>query len=695
MFWLSGFICLVAVSAKQDVQEDCINAPDVAPAMLQIQTQKSRATVISDISEELPTGNEAKMKETREINITIENSSVIEKIGFKILAAMENEKLAMSEWVPVIPGGLAHSQSASPENLTSSKYIADTDTFPKTYSITVQRSDEWSKDTEGFESVEEHDAYETELDKAREQAKELAESDPADNELEAPPASLLTLSVDEARAYLSQVHVERFGALEELNASRVGELPVEVSREAILLAAERAKKKKNSKQLKWAAKAVSKLEAKVCGRKINGKPVARVRRSRAVHCKCGKFNWFETKCHCGCQGWEDIAGICYEHCPSGWIGHWFACHERCGANWEDTGSTCNERCTIHELSHISTTCGLAYCAKDTGACFEKIAKLAVAFLEALANFVPGGKAMSAMKAAAKAGTKAALKKAIKKAVKDVAKRLRRDAKRKLRKYLKKQGRALREELMDSIIDGGVEVAAETMVAKTEGGALKDAAIELVKAVDPTGISGIVSEFEADSCNSKKIHDMPEDGLRDTICPEQVTLSGGENYQPTRMGLFEYMGEDNDERPIYMNPHNQFLYYWSGAWYVGHDTSRNSGGLYANSHDYCPPSSGWVIAANGRWVSHPLQVSGGATWTKYNNYCVSATGVDLRQTRHSQGDASVQACKNECIARSSCSAIEWYDSAWDRSKCKLMLTNPAATKGHSGGRWVDATCHIKP
>lgn len=259
---------------------------------------------------------------------------------------------------------------------------------------------------------------------------------------------------------------------------------------------------------------------------------------------------------------------------------------------------------MDSLTHIGTTCGALYCSRDTGACIAKIAKLAIAFLEALANFIPGGKAIGAIKAAAKAGSKALLKKAIKAAAKQVAKRLLKDAKKNLKKYMKKQAKALREELMDSLLEGGAEAVAETTLAKTESGAIAEAALELVKAIDPTGISGIVDAFQADSCRSKMIDPMPEDGLNDEICPDAVTVSGVESWQSDRMTRYEYMGEDQDERPIYMSDNNQFLFYRNGQWLIGPDTNWNGGGLYRNGHQWCPTTSSggnWNVWYNG-WKS---------------------------------------------------------------------------------------------
>lgn len=171
------------------------------------------------------------------------------------------------------------------------------------------------------------------------------------------------------------------------------------------------------------------------------------------------------------------------------------------------------------LDHMSTTCvGLGYCAKSSGECAAKIVKIALSFVDMFANFVPGGKAMSVLKRAAKTGTKEALKLAIKAAVKDVAKELLRKTRKNLVKYIKQEKKTLREETKNAIMQGGAEQVVETMIAKTQSGALKDAAMELVEAVDPTGIVSVVNSFEADNCRDKVMENMPESDLIEDPLP---------------------------------------------------------------------------------------------------------------------------------------------------------------------------------
>ena len=84
----------------------------------------------------------------------------------------------------------------------------------------------------------------------------------------------------------------------------------------------------------------------------------------------------------------------------------------------------------------------------------------------------------------------------------------------------------------------------------------------------------------------------------------------------------------------------------------------------------------------------------ADYQEYPNFCVSSSNGDLPQTNHPAGDPSIKKCQMECNADLKCSAIEWYESGWASSKCKLMLGDTPATKGRLGGQWQDAKCYVK-
>ena len=83
------------------------------------------------------------------------------------------------------------------------------------------------------------------------------------------------------------------------------------------------------------------------------------------------------------------------------------------------------------------------------------------------------------------------------------------------------------------------------------------------------------------------------------------------------------------------------------------------------------------------------------WKHFLNKCASSAGENLLGTNHKKGDAGILKCKDECKKKQTCSAIEWYHSGWDGSKCKLILGAIPATQGKTGPRWQDARCFIKP
>ena len=85
----------------------------------------------------------------------------------------------------------------------------------------------------------------------------------------------------------------------------------------------------------------------------------------------------------------------------------------------------------------------------------------------------------------------------------------------------------------------------------------------------------------------------------------------------------------------------------------------------------------------------------SSWKSFNNFCVDKNGKDLPQTAWAAGGASQAKCQSECMKQAKCSAYEWYQSGWGGSKCHLMLGTTRSSKGHTGARWQDAMCFVKP
>jgi hypothetical protein len=159
-----------------------------------------------------------------------------------------------------------------------------------------------------------------------------------------------------------------------------------------------------------------------------------------------------------------------------------------------------------------------YCTAPGGrSCEAKVAEIGLALAEVLSNFMPAKKAaIKAVQVAKKskdagAGVFRQAVEALKSLIKDKVKELVKEGKRNLRKYMRKNGQQLREDLTEDILYGGAEALTAEMV-KDMDEELKAYAIDIVEAVDPTGIAGAVRAFSAESCGDARIENMPLDGL---------------------------------------------------------------------------------------------------------------------------------------------------------------------------------------
>jgi len=591
------------------------------------------------------------------LHVEMENYD-LELWAFRLKDAMNKAKLKINEWEPVGPPFGTHAIMAN-------------DSFPQIYNVTIRRTTQYLNLGEGFESEEDHKAYIRGLKESEDTVIEMNEhiKNPgvgehkisnssgdtmsavtigSDGSIAPPHASVSAATAkhlyeinydkihgittwDDVREEVMAaggINTENMGLISPPPGVEVGEGELilsdrQLSTESDDLSLEgssrrRRGKKKNKKQKEWVSKALGKLEGKMCTRQIHGKPVARLRSTRGLSCDWRRRRRWLPTLHCHCRGWQQIGLLCHDYCGHGWYGVWFTCHKDC-APWEDTLSTCNKRCaTDNSAEKFSTTCGLGYCSVDTGACVVFIFKIAVAFLEMLSNFIPGAAAMNKLRTTAtvlvKAGLNAVnkmlLKAAIKSAVRSVKRRLMTEAKANLKKYMKQQARELREELQEDLLEGGAELVAETMIAKTERGAIRDMALEIVKAVDPTGISGVVSSFEASSCDSKYIGDMPEDDLDHAVCPDEIAISG---YLPEQVGvpsLWEIMDDEYNGRPVYTNVHGYFMYSMWSRWFISDVVGSNMVRADHHGDSDCPPL-GSVSAYywGGKWVNRKN------TWSK--------------------------------------------------------------------------------
>jgi len=84
-----------------------------------------------------------------------------------------------------------------------------------------------------------------------------------------------------------------------------------------------------------------------------------------------------------------------------------------------------------------------------------------------------------------------------------------------------------------------------------------------------------------------------------------------------------------------------------------------------------------------------------SYDRHKNFCVSASGKDLPQTKI-MGNDNLNQCLGACARNPKCSAAEYYAKGWNGSKCYHILTgfgNDRATKG-SNRPWRDAQCFTR-
>lgn len=389
------------------------------------------------------------LSETRELHITINGPDDLRRFGAKIFHAMQQASLSPSEWTFVDMPKVDHHRSAQ-------------DRFPETYTVTLRPFSGIPINVNGFESAEDQNAY------------------------------------AEALGYDPIVR------LELLQSSNTSYQEVSEIDEGVQLLAESTTAAKYRKQKQWAARSVVKLEPTVCQRNKHGLPPLRWR-------EWGTPAWLNGGCG---HRYENIGGLCIEYCgnrerPSELPGF---CQRTCAEGWASSGYECFQKCNLPQLPLLQEECGYHWCTDNSITCGKKIFDMAYKSAQALSSFMPSKSAMNGLrKAARKAaieGSKAALKKAIKKAATEVAKKFLKKAKKNLRKYMKGKKTELPQEVEDAILEGGIESVAELAIAKSEPDNLGEAAIELLRAVDPTGISDIIKHFEEQSCQSMKIDPMP-------------------------------------------------------------------------------------------------------------------------------------------------------------------------------------------
>ncbi len=98
-----------------------------------------------------------------------------------------------------------------------------------------------------------------------------------------------------------------------------------------------------------------------------------------------------------------------------------------------------------------------------------------------------------------------------------------------------------------------------------------------------------------------------------MCFENVTVSGAEAVQASRMGTYTKVASvTQGERPVYQRVGSTvaYLFYWSNTsrWLIGSNYASSSAGVRStgSAGAACPDqANGWQVFAGGAWVSTSL------------------------------------------------------------------------------------------
>jgi hypothetical protein len=88
-------------------------------------------------------------------------------------------------------------------------------------------------------------------------------------------------------------------------------------------------------------------------------------------------------------------------------------------------------------------------------------------------------------------------------------------------------------------------------------------------------------------------------------------------------------------------------------------------------------------------------TGGVSYTKSTNHCISAKGKDLPQTRFN--NVELKDCMEACSNSAKCSGVEYYPKSWQGTRCFHINTgfmDDRAVKGSPNRRWRDAECYAR-
>lgn len=269
-----------------------------------------------------------------------------------------------------------------------------------------------------------------------------------------------------------------------------------------------AKKGKRDQQYQWAAKAYAKalLTADGCKPATNGKPPA-----RHMDCDACWWGFVPHPCNCNCRGWNQVATLCFQ-----------PCHENHHEYSHDSGAYCHKPCNREGQLALTEGCGHGHarnCVENAGACVSSILMKAWAFADvliAIGTAGAGSAITSAARTAKTAGVKAAMagmRAAVKTSAKNMAKKI------KNKKWIKDQLAGQSESVRDNILENGATLMLTQSLPSDWGSAF----LQVASIVDPTGVTGVVSEFmPKESCDEAAYFKDPLPGT-DNSAPELAVL----------------------------------------------------------------------------------------------------------------------------------------------------------------------------
>lgn len=107
---------------------------------------------------------------------------------------------------------------------------------------------------------------------------------------------------------------------------------------------------------------------------------------------------------------------------------------------------------------------------------------------------------------------------------------------------------------------------------------------------------------------------------------------------------------------------------------------------------CTKEKGMKCGAGWR---NSVWFTGGLSYEKSGNHCVSASGKDLPQTKFN--NVELKECMEACTNSAKCSAVEYYAKGWQGSRCFHILTgfgDDRAVKASPKRRWRDSECYAR-